>query len=137
LPRTRYHQHFTLSWRWLLHQVSISLTLYVQIFRRNVVFSSHMYVEKRRSYKKFVLITLMKLTPVEFWCSCLCIKQSVRFKNWWYRGWISSTYLRAAFTPVAPQCVRTQSSRQYLFMLLGSAHVKAVHRTLMKLSLGL
>ncbi len=29
-------------------------------------FSSFMYVEKRRSYKKFVRITLMKLTPVIF-----------------------------------------------------------------------
>jgi len=28
--------------------------------------------------------------------------------------------LRTAFTPVAPQSVRTQSSCQYLFMLLGS-----------------
>jgi len=50
-------------------------------------------------------------------------------------GSISSTYLRAAFTPLAPQSVWTQSSRQYLFMLLGSARVKTVHRALMKLSL--
>ncbi len=49
-------------------------------------------------------------------------------------GSISSTYLQAAFTPVAPQSVRTQSSRQYLFTILGSARVKAVRRTLMKLS---
>jgi len=45
-------------------------------------------------------------------------------------------YLRAAFTPVAPQSVRTQSSCQYLFTLLGSTNVKAVHRKLMKLSPG-
>jgi len=36
--------------------------------------------------------------------------------------------------PVAPQSVRTQSSCQYLFTLLEPMSVKAVHRTLMKLS---
>ncbi len=36
--------------------------------------------------------------------------------------------------PVAPQSIRTQSSHQYLFTLFGSTHVKAVCRTLMKLS---
>ncbi len=54
-----------------------------------------------------------------------------------YKGSISSTYLRAAFIPVAPQSVRTQSSHQYLFTLLGSMCVKAVPRTLMKLRQGL
>jgi len=49
-------------------------------------------------------------------------------------GSISSTYLQAAFTPVAPQSVGTQSSRQYLFMLLGSMRVKAVRIMLMKLN---
>jgi len=44
--------------------------------------------------------------------------------------------LRTAFTPVAPQSVRTQSSCQYLFTLSGSTSVKAVRRTLMKLSPG-
>jgi len=48
-------------WNW--HLGSISPTLYVRIFRTNIVFSSHMYVEKRRSYEKFVRIMLMKLTP--------------------------------------------------------------------------
>jgi len=49
------------KWRFLVHvsvahslQVSISSTFYVQIFRTNIVFSSHMYIEKQRSYKKFV-----------------------------------------------------------------------------------
>ncbi len=51
-------------------------------------------------------------------------------------GSISSTNLHTAFTPVAPQSIRTQSSCQYLFTLLGSSSVKAVHRTLMKLSPG-
>jgi len=46
------------------------------------------------------------------------------------QGSISST----AFVPVAPQSVRTQSSCQYLFSLLGSTRVKPVHRILMKLS---
>jgi len=43
---------------------------------------------------------------------------------------------RTAFMPVAPQSVRTQSSHQYLFTLLGPMSVKAVHRTLMKLTPG-
>jgi hypothetical protein len=42
--------------------------------------------------------------------------------------------LRTAFTPVVPQSVRTQSSCQYLFMLLGPTSLKAVRRTLMKLT---
>ncbi len=42
--------------------------------------------------------------------------------------------LNTAFTPVASQSVRTQSSCQYFFTLLGSTGVKAVRRTLMKLS---
>jgi len=49
-------------------------------------------------------------------------------------GSISSTHLRAAFAAVAPQSVRTQSSCQYLFTLLGSTRVKAVRGMLMKLS---
>jgi hypothetical protein len=44
--------------------------------------------------------------------------------------------LRTAFTHVVPQSVRTQSSHQYLFTLLGPTSVKAVRRTLMKLSPG-
>jgi len=44
--------------------------------------------------------------------------------------------LRTAFTPVVPQSIRTQSSCQYLFMLLGPTSVKAVRRTLMKLTPG-
>jgi len=42
--------------------------------------------------------------------------------------------LRTAFTPVVPQSVRAQSSCQYLFTLLGPTSVKAVRRTLMKLT---
>ncbi len=43
--------------------------------------------------------------------------------------------LRTAFTPVAPQSVRTQSSCLYLFTLLGTMSVKVVRfRTLMKLA---
>ncbi len=44
--------------------------------------------------------------------------------------------LRTAFTPVVPQSVRTQSSHQYLFTLLEPTSVKAVRRTLMKLTPG-
>jgi len=42
--------------------------------------------------------------------------------------------LPTAFTPVVPQSVRTQSSCQYLFTLLGPTSVKAVRRTLTKLT---
>ncbi len=44
--------------------------------------------------------------------------------------------LRTAFALVGPKSVRIQSSSQYLFTLLGSTGVKAVCRTLMKLTLG-
>jgi len=53
-----------------------------------------------------------------------------------HQGSISPTFLRAAFTPVAPKSVRIQSSCQYLFTLLGSTGAKAAHRTLMKLTPG-
>jgi len=49
-------------------------------------------------------------------------------------GSISPTYLRTAFTPVAPKSVRIQSSCQYLFTLLGSTGAKAACRTSMKLT---
>jgi len=52
------------------------------------------------------------------------------------KGSISSTFLPVVFMPVAPVSIRTQSSRQYLFTLLGYVCVKAVLRTLIKLSLG-
>jgi len=42
--------------------------------------------------------------------------------------------LHAAFTSADPKSVRTQSSRQYHFTLLGSARVKAPQKTLMKLT---
>ncbi len=51
-----------------------------------------------------------------------------------YLGSISPTYLRTAFTTVAPKSVRIQSSCQCLFTLLGSTSVKAVLSTLMKLT---
>jgi len=51
-------------------------------------------------------------------------------------GSISPTYLRTAFTPVAPKSARIQLSCQYLIMLLGSTGAKAALRTLMKLTLG-
>jgi len=50
----------------------------------------------------------------------------------WKSGLDFINVLRTAFAPVVPQSVRTQSSRQYLFMLLGPTSVKAVRRTLMK-----
>ncbi len=66
---------------------------------------------------------------------------SIQFRvNCWWNwplGSISSTYFRTAFMPVSPQSVRTESSLQYLFTLLGSERVKAVCRKLMKLSPGI
>ncbi len=44
-----------------------------------------------------------------------------------------TSVLRAAFTQVDPESVKKHSSHQYLFTLLGSATVKAVSGTLMKL----
>ncbi len=43
----------------------------------------------------------------------------------WDQGSISSTFLRAAFTHVAPLSVRTQSSCQYLFTLFGICACKS------------
>ncbi len=77
----------------------------------------------------------------------MCIKRSsltakieIRRKKsfiWSTPGLDFINILRTAFTPVVPQSVRTQSSRQYLFTLLGPTSVKAVRRTLMKLTPGL
>jgi hypothetical protein len=51
---------------------------------------------------------------------------------------INFTYiLRAAFTFEDPKFAKIQSSHQYLFALLGSPHVKAVCKMLMKLTPGL
>jgi len=41
--------------------------------------------------------------------------------------------LHAAFTLIDPESIKIQFSHQYLFTLSGSACIKAVHRTLMKL----
>ncbi len=54
------------------------INIYVQIFRTNVVFLRTCKLEKaakmRRSYKKFVRLTLMKLTPTEYAISSLTIR---------------------------------------------------------------
>ncbi len=42
--------------------------------------------------------------------------------------------LRTAFAPVAPKSVKVQSSRQYLFTLLGPTSVKGVRKMLMELT---
>jgi hypothetical protein len=49
-------------------------------------------------------------------------------------GSISPTYLRTAFTPVAPNSIRINLSCQYLFTLLGSTGAKSASRALMKLT---
>jgi len=77
----------------------------------------HLHVTREKLPKRL----LYKKALVKYWWN-------------WHQGLISSTHLWAAFTPVAPQSVRTRSSRQYLFTLFGSTIVKAVRRTLMKLS---
>jgi NAD-dependent oxidoreductase involved in siderophore biosynthesis len=43
--------------------------------------------------------------------------------------------LQAAFMRADPESVKIQLSRQYLFMLMGSACTKDAHKTLMKLTL--
>ncbi len=65
-------------------------------------------------------------------------KKKLLVKCWRNRplGSISSTYLRTAFAPVAPKSVIIQISCQCLFTLLGFTGIKAVRRTLMKLSPG-
>jgi hypothetical protein len=45
-----------------------------------------------------------------------------------YPGVNSINILRAAFTRSEPESVRTQSSHQYDFTLLGSAHIKAAQK---------
>jgi len=85
----------------------------------------------------------------KFWCQKLQkLKCNLRrlYNLLWYkkgphktmmkltRGLDFINVLRTAFTPVVPQSVRTQSSHQYLFTLLGPTSVKAVRRTLMKLT---
>ncbi len=52
------------------------------------------------------------------------------------QGSISLSCLLAAFTSADPASVKIQLSCQYLFGLLGAAHVKAVHKILMKLTPG-
>ncbi len=58
-----------------------------------------------------------------------------RLKECWQSSGVDFiNVLRTSFMPVVPQSVRTQSRCQYLFTLLGSTHVKAVHITLFKLT---
>ena len=47
---------------------------------------------------------------------------------------ISPTCLREAFVRTDPKNIKIKSSCHYLFVLLGSAHVKALHKMLMKLT---
>jgi len=55
---------------------------------------------------------------------------SMEFRGQFHQHIYAQLYARIS------QSVRTQSSHQYLFTLLGSTHVKAVHRILIKLSPG-
>jgi len=47
-----------------------------------------------------------------------------------------SNVLRTAFTHADPKCAKRQSNQQCRLVLLGTTDVKAVHRTLMKLTPG-
>ncbi len=49
-----------------------------------------------------------------------------------YQGSISPTSLRKAFTLADPKSPKRHSSQQLMCVLLGSASVKAVHKTLVK-----
>ncbi len=97
-------------------QVSISSTFYVPIICTNIVsaaFSSYILALVKNLYKKWARIMLMKLTP------------GLNFIN----------VLLTAFTLADPKSVKKIDNLTVFFTLLGSACVKAVHRTLMKLSL--
>ncbi len=72
--------------------------------------------------------------PSEYKMSENLIQADPEIGNCGILGSISSTYLHAAFTPIAPQSVRSQSSCRYLFTLLESTRVKALLKMLMKLS---
>jgi len=62
------------------------------------------------------------------------IEFSLKPVNDLYSGVNFINILRTAFALVDPKSVKIQLSHQCLFKLLGSTSVKAVHRTLMKLS---
>jgi len=90
-------------------QVSISSTLKVQIFRTKIRFGSFYYIHvtweklpKGHSYKKFVCLMLMKLTP------------GVNFNN----------MLCTAFTCVDPKSVKRYWQLDWLLMLLGATRLK-------------
>ncbi len=62
--------------------------------------------------------------------------KNARVKCWWNwrQGLLSPTCLCTAITSADTKSVKIQSCCQYLFALLGSAHVKALRKMLMKLS---
>jgi len=51
------------KWRTGVNFINILRTNFLYELHISAAFSSYMYVEKRRSYEKFVRIMLMKLTP--------------------------------------------------------------------------
>ncbi len=62
------------------------------------------------------------------------LTQKVHVKCWPQVSISSTFYAHAAFTRADPESVKFQLSHQYHFMLLGSARVKALRKTLMKLT---
>jgi len=52
-------------------------------------------------------------------------------------GSISPTCLHTAFTRADPKSAKQQSTHKCIFALLGSTCIKAAHKTLMKLTVGL
>jgi hypothetical protein len=64
----------------------------------------------------------------------LCYIRRNRGILWITPGLNFINVLRTAFTHIDPESVRIQSNPQYLFMPSGSTSVKAVRRTLVKLT---
>jgi len=55
------------------------------------LFSSYMYVERRRSYEKFVRLTLMKLYTCAQWCPSSCFKRNA-LPHWSHSKFFSSSW---------------------------------------------
>jgi len=75
----------------------------------------------------------------QIWSKCVSLTYfcgSTYFVIWKSNnGQFHQHNLRAAFTSVAPQSVRIQSSRQYRFTIFGPTRAKALHKMLMKSTL--
>jgi len=119
------------------------MTHTVRLFKRNKNMRDIVWISTIRAFANIVLL-FWQILSVEFNQVDVSFHSLVRahtylnlrLTNYQHLGSVSPTYLRTAFTPVAPKCVRIQASCQYLFTLLGSTGKKAARITLMKLTPG-